>query len=174
MSVVPHLSPAPGLQSSIILPGAGGRVPGCWGGSSGSCVSQQAVLKVLPTLYPGGPAVWEEPGRSCLAQEQPSGDGVLPHGSPRRWEVVVPHSVLRLPPLPGCRAIAQGCHPLKKTLLVGKMSTWFCTPGCRIAPSSEPGLLCTSLGFPWTWPGALRPGVSRRGGDHHESHTEAR
>lgn len=126
----------------------------------------------MSTLYPSVPAIWEGTGRSCLAQEQPTGDGILPHGRPRRWGIAVPHSVLRLPPLPGCRAIGQGCHPFKKTLLVGR--TWLCTLGCRIAPSSEPGHLCTSLQLPWTWPDAPRSGASQRGSDHDEPHAKAR
>lgn len=85
------------------------QIPRVLGGKSGSCVSQQVVVKLLTTIFPGGPAIWEGTGRSCLAQEKPTGDGVLPHGSPRRWRILVPHSVLRLPL---CQA-AQGCHILK-------------------------------------------------------------
>lgn len=75
--------------------------------------------------------------------------GCCPMGAPGDGGEVVPLSVLRLPHLPGCRTIARGCHPLKKTLLVGKMSTWVCTPGCRIVP---PLSLDTSA-RPWGSPG---------------------
>lgn len=155
--------------SLCLEPGTESQGPG---GAALAPVFTAGSGQILSTLYPSVPAIWEGTGRSCLAQEQPTGDGILPHGRPRTWGIAVPHSVLKLPPLPGCRAIGQGCHPLKKTLLVRR--TWLCTLGCRIAPSSEPGHLCTSLQLPWTWPDAPRSGTSQRGSDHDEPHAKAR
>lgn len=125
--------PPPGLQSSITLPAARKRVTGFWGVPLAHVFHSRQWSKYCPpfmlmVLLSGG-GDWQ----SCQAQKQPTGDGVLPHGSPRRWGILVPHCI-EVSPLPGCRAIAQGCQPLKKKTVVGKMSTWFCTPGCKIEP----------------------------------------
>lgn len=98
--------------------------------------------------------------------------GCCPMGAPGDGGEVVPRSVLRLPHLPGCSTIAQGCHPLKKTVS-GEDEYLGLHPRMQDSTSSESGHLCTPLGLPWTWPGALRSGVSWRGSDRDEPHTKA-
>lgn len=91
----PHWGfPAPGLQSSITLPGARKRVTGSWGATLAPLFHSRQWSKYCPPFTPaGGPAIWMGIGRSCLAQEQPTDDGVLPHGSPRRWGIAMPHCI---------------------------------------------------------------------------------
>lgn len=125
------------------------RVPGSWGADLAPVFHSRQWSKYCPPFTQVVLLSGRRLADPAWLRSSPQVMGCCPMGAPGDGGGVVPRSVLRLPHLPGCRTIAQGCHPLKKTLLVGKMSTWVCTPGCRIVP---PLSLDTSA-RPWGSPG---------------------